>query len=106
MTMNEDIKKYPIYEYYNMRYSGKDHIGVSKTNRIKSTNDYNHYTHNLHHFVEEKYIKKHPELKEELEKIQKLILMPIDMNMDIDKRTRNFKERWGIELKEVVYIKE
>jgi len=106
MSMNEDIIKYPIYKYSNQRYNAKDHVCIIRVMYIKSTNDYNHYIHNLHHFVEKKYIKKHPELEDELEKMQKLILMPVDMNMDIEKRTNKFEERWGISLREVVYIRE
>jgi len=91
-TMNEDILKYPIYEYKEGQ--------LFEIDWIKSTADYNHYTHNLHHFVERKTLKKYPHL----EKWQKLILMPVDMNMDIEKRTAGFEERWKIKLEKVVLM--
>lgn len=55
-----------------------------------------------HHYIEKKMLKKYPDLI----KYQKLILIPCDMNYDIDSRTNNFKKRWGIELEEVVWKKE
>jgi hypothetical protein len=91
--MNNDIQKYPIYELY----KGKLH----KIEWLKSTSDYNHFMYQLHHFVERKLLKKYPEL----EKHQKLILMPKDCNYDIDRRIRNFEKRWGIKLEEVVYLR-
>ena len=57
-----------------------------------------------HHFVEKKFLKRHPEREEELLKHQKLIYMPMDMNYDIDNRTAGFKKRWEVELSEVVYL--
>ena len=53
----------------------------------------------FHHFVEKKKLRKYPKLIEH----QKLILMPSDMNYDIDRRTAGFKDRWGVEINEVVY---
>ena len=58
------------------------------------------FNYQYHHFVEKKKLKKQPELIE----YQKLIYMPADMNYDIDRRTAGFKKRWGIDLKEVVYL--
>lgn len=42
MTMNEDIRRYPIYGL-----SGGKLIPLS----IANVNQYNHTTHNLHHFI-------------------------------------------------------
>lgn len=53
-----------------------------------------------HHYVERKKLRKKPHL----EKYQKLIFMHKDMNYDIDRRTKNFKTRWGIDLEKVVYL--
>lgn len=44
MGMNEDIKNFPVYAL-----SGQGLIPID----IKSTEDYNHYTHNLHHFIKQ-----------------------------------------------------
>ena len=54
----------------------------------------------FHHFVEKKVLRKYPFLIRH----QKLILMPADMNRDINSKTAGFEKRWGIDLKEVVYL--
>lgn len=74
-TMNEDIKKYPIYVYRNRQ--------LHRTERIKSTDDYNHYTHNLHHFIPKQQYEKDPDWYIERGIEQKLILVPINMHEQI-----------------------
>lgn len=68
--MNEDIKKYDIFI---LTRSGK----LKKTDRIKSTNDYNHYSFNLHHFIEKQHYNDNENWYKERGITQKLILLPI-----------------------------
>lgn len=69
-TMNEDIKKYPIFILKNGE--------LVRTYKIKSTNDYNHYTHNLHHYIpKQQNYEKNKGWYEERGIGQKLILLPI-----------------------------
>lgn len=74
-TMNEDIKKYPVFVY------GKKKI--IRTERINSTEDYNHYTHNLHHYIPKQQYDKNPEWYVSRGIEQKLILVPIAMHEQI-----------------------
>lgn len=71
-TMNEDIKQYPIY------YVNKDG-SFTKIEHIKSTADYNHYTHNLHHYIARKHYEKNKSWYEERGIKQKLFLVPISI---------------------------
>lgn len=43
MMMNDDIKKYPIFRIIDGKFV--------KDWQIESTDDYNHYTHCLHHYI-------------------------------------------------------
>ncbi len=86
-----DTDKYPLYEYRDGKIIPLNHKAVR-------------YNWHYHHFVEKKFLKKYPQF----EKYQKLIFMPADMNYDIERRTRpeRFKERWGVEIQDVVFLKE
>lgn len=74
-TMNEDILKYPIFVFDNGR--------LFLTERIKSTNDYNHYTHNLHHYIPKQQYEKNESWFVVRGIKQKLILVPISMHEQI-----------------------
>lgn len=74
-TMNDDIKKYPIYTVINGR--------IIELNNIKSTADYNHYSHNLHHFIPKQQYEKNKNWYEERGIKQKLLLIPISMHEQI-----------------------
>lgn len=67
MTMNDDIKKYPTYAL-----SAQGLVPIE----ILSTNDYNHYTHQLHHYIKQQEWKRNKEWFEERGIEQKLILLP------------------------------
>lgn len=79
-TMNEDIAKYPCYMYY---LSGG--IGtMMKADWITSTESYNHYVYDLHHFVPRKIRRKNPTFYKRVEYLQRLILMPKRMNVELE----------------------
>src|SRR5574344_644579 len=74
-TMNEDILKYPIFIFR----KGK----LIETELIKSTDDYNHYVYNLHHFIPKQQYEKDKQWYEDRGIKQKLILVPISMHEQI-----------------------
>ena len=74
-TMNEDIKKYPIFTVINGRFIELDNI--------KSTTDYNHWSHNLHHYIPRQQYEKNKQWYEERGIKQKLLLIPISMHEQI-----------------------
>lgn len=73
-TMNEDIKKYPIFT---LTDSGK----LIRVDWIKSTANYNHYEYNLHHFIKDYH--KNQSWYDERSIKQKLILVPIELHEQI-----------------------
>lgn len=75
-TMNEDIAKYPVFILHNKE--------LIPANWITSTANYNHYVFNLHHFVRRTLRKTNPKFYERVEYLQKLILMPKQMNNDLE----------------------
>lgn len=74
-SMNEDIAKYPVYMV--------NSNGVLKQINIKSTDDYNHFEFELHHFVPQSIRKNNFELYEKIVHLQKLILLPRDVHHSI-----------------------
>ena len=73
MSMNEDIALYGVY--------GLTHTGQLVRVPIKSTDDYNHYTHHLHHFIKQQDYKRNREWFEQRGIKQKLILLPIWLHL-------------------------
>ena len=99
-SMNDDIRKFGVYIIIN----GK----LVKTNRIKTTDDYNHYTHNIHHYIKSsKYFKNQDWYKQRGIK-QKLILMTIRMHEDLEIypiSDEEFFQKYKIERKELLFNK-
>lgn len=73
MGMNEDIALYGVY--------GLTMYGDLVRVPIFTTDDYNHYTHQLHHYIKQQDYKKNREWFEERGIKQKLILLPIWLHM-------------------------
>jgi len=91
--MNKEIEKelqtFPVYEYCNR-----------SIRRIMPPPSWNNYLVELHHFIRRQEYNRNPEKYKD---IQKLIFLPIDLHRDVHAYNRNLKERWGIELDEVLY---
>lgn len=66
--MNEDIQRYPTYAL-----SGQGLVPI----QIFSITDYNHRTHNLHHFIKQQEYKRNKAWFDDRGIEQKLILLPI-----------------------------
>lgn len=75
-TMNEDIKKYPIFM---LTPSGK----LKQYNGINSTNDYNHATMHLHHFIPKSDYIKNEQWYKDRGINQFLILLPVCIHEQI-----------------------
>ena len=74
-SMNEDIAQYPVYMV--------NSNGKLKQIKIESTDDYNHYEFELHHFIPQSIRKNNPELYERIVHLQKLILLQRDVHHSI-----------------------
>lgn len=68
-TMNEDIKKYPIYALDNGR--------LFRIYNIHSTRDYNHYMYSMHHYILRMHYEDNIQWYKDRGIEQKLILLPI-----------------------------
>lgn len=75
-SMDDDLKKYEVWE---MTASGQ-----IIPSRIKNTKQYNHFWFQAHHFVRKTLRKTSPEDYARFEKYQKIIVMPKQMNYDIE----------------------
>ena len=94
-SMNDDIQKYPCYMVYNNR--------VMPANWIKTTEDYNH-AYQLNHFIRKSIRKNSPEFYKRVESMQKLILMPAQMNYDLETMGEaGFFNKWGMNKNDLVF---
>lgn len=101
--MNKDIKLYPIYIF-------KDGL-LLPTKQITSTKDYNHYTHNLHHYIKKAVYDKNKEWFEERGIKQKLILVEIPLHEQLHYQAihnlsdEEFKNKYKISRDILIYRK-
>lgn len=92
--MNDDIKKFPVY--------GLSTQGLVPI-EIYSTEDYNHYTHHLHHYIKQQDWKRNQKWFEERGIEQKLILLPVQMHTDLHACISNFKEKYNIDREHLLF---
>lgn len=92
--MNDDIKKFPVY--------GLSTQGLVPI-EIHSTEDYNHYTHHLHHYIKQQDWKRNKEWFIERGIEQKLILMPVQVHVDLHNCISNFKDKYNIDRSELLF---
>lgn len=94
MKKKRDIRKeletYPVYKLEN---------GV--LTQIEPPDQW-FYPWELHHFVKRQIFDRNPE---EYSKIQKLILMKKQAHKEADAYHSKFKERHGVELEQVIYVR-
>ena len=75
MSMNEDLKIYPVFRLEN----GK----LKQIHTIKTTDDYNHSVLALHHYILRKKYVKNKDWYMQRGVYQKLILMPIPLHEQV-----------------------
>lgn len=74
MTMQEDINRFPIYGLSDGKL-----IPLS----IENVKQYNHFTHNLHHFIKKGEYARNQAWYDERGIKQKLILLPIYLHLAV-----------------------
>ena len=100
MTMQEDIQRYPIYGLSDGRL-----IPLS----IENIKQYNHYTHNLHHFIKKGEYTRNKQWYDERGIKQKLILLPIYLHEQVHLQAvknlsdTEFMEKYKISRWELVF---
>ena len=95
MSMNEDIKKYRVLMLYDGRLQNADWV--------MNTESYNHYVYQLHHYIKQQSYKRKGSWYKERGIEQKLILLPIQCHLDLHNCLSGFKEKWGVERKELLF---
>jgi hypothetical protein len=92
--MNDDIKQFPVY--------GLCRQGLVPI-EIYSTEDYNHYTHHLHHYIKQQDWKRNQKWFEERGIKQKLILLPVQVHIDLHACISDFKKKYNIDRSELLF---
>lgn len=101
MTMNSDIAQYGVY--------GLTHRGELVRVPIYSTDDYNHLTHHLHHFIKQQDYKRNKAWFDERGIKQKLILLPVHVHEQChysaikSLTNKEFKEKYKISRWELIF---
>lgn len=74
--MNEDLKEYPVYA---LMHNGL----LYKLENVKSTSDYNHLTHHIHHYIKQQDYNREKQWFDDRGIKQKLFLLPIWLHEQI-----------------------
>lgn len=94
--MNKDIKLYPTFIFYDNQ--------LLPAEWITSTASYNHFAWQLHHFIRKSVRKNSPDFYKRVEHLQKLILIPNQMNYDLETMGEDkFKEVYGVNKDDFVF---
>ena len=94
--MNKDIKQYPTFIFYDNQ--------LLPAEWITSTASYNHFAWQLHHFIRKSVRKNSPDFYKRVEHLQKLILIPNQMNYDLETMGEDkFKEVYGVNKDDFVF---
>ena len=100
MTMQEDIQRYPIYGLSNGKL-----IPLS----IANVNQYNHFTHNLHHYIKKGEYARNQKWYDKRGIKQKLILLPIYLHEQVHLQAvknltdEEFKDKYKISRWELLF---
>ena len=92
-TTKIDLFKYPVYKYVN---GALCQVYVSSAN-------HNIFEVQVHHYIEQGWIKLNKLKFKEIEHLQKLFIIPTEMHMDIHNRHSKFLQKWGIPIEEFIY---
>lgn len=85
-----DLVHYPCYEFKNGRL-------------VRIAPPQNWHGLHLHHYIKTSWIEKNPEKFIEVEHLQKLIFLPAQMHMELHAKHSKFKEKYGIEIQELLF---
>ena len=101
---NADIAKYPLF-FFDMF---DRQIKPIPAGMVQSVADYNHAQYQLHHFIEKQIRNYNPEYYARIEYLQKLILVPAQMNYDASgsMSEERFLQNWGIEKYKIIFSKQ
>lgn len=95
-SMNEDLQKYPVFMVYNKEIIPADYI--------KDTSQYNHYAYEMNHFIRKSVRKNSYDFYVRVEHLQKMILMPKQMNQDLEVMGEEaFFKKWGMHKYDLVF---
>ncbi len=99
-SMNKDIKRFGVYRILSKMLVTASHI--------KNTDDYDHYTHNIHHYIKSSKYYKNQDWYKQRGIEQKLILLPVQMHLDLEKSAMSdakFYQKYGIERTKLLFRK-
>lgn len=103
-VFNEDIQKYPLF-FFDMFDRTLKPIPKGE---LSSVDDYDHSCYHAHHFIEKQVRKNNLSFYQRIEYLQKIIIVPAQMNYDASNGTseEKFFKNWGIEKYKIIFSKQ
>lgn len=89
-NVKKELLIYPMFMYENGRLK-----------RIETPTKWDGYV--LHHYITTQWEQEHPKLYPLVKHLQKLILLPAQMHIELHGRHSKFKEKYGIEIDELLF---
>ena len=101
---NDDFGKYPCF-YFDLFNRTLKPIPAGE---LTSVDNYDHAQYHAHHFIEKQIRKNNPEFYARIEHLQKIIIVPAQMNYDASSgmSEERFLQNWGIEKYKIIFSKQ
>ena len=94
--MNDDLKNFPVFIYYGG--------SLQSAEWVKDTKNYDHNNWQAHHFIRKSLMKNSPDFFERVRHLQKLIIVPKQMNYDLETMGEShFKKVYGVNKNDLVF---
>lgn len=92
-TTKVDLFKYPVYQYIDGYLLRIYPDGV----------EHNLFHWQVHHYIEQAWIKRNKLKFKQIEHLQKLFVLPTQMHLDLHAKHSKFKQKWGYDISELLY---
>lgn len=101
---NADINNYPPF-FFDLFSRTLKPIPAGE---LTSVDNYDHAQYHAHHFIEKQIRKNNPEFYARIEHLQKIIIVPAQMNYDASSgmSEERFLQNWGIEKYKIIFSKQ
>lgn len=90
-NVRKELEQYPFYMYTNGAL-----VRTVKPGRWDKS-------YQLHHFITTQWEQENPEKFVSVVHLQKLVLLPTQMHIDLHARVKNFKEKYGLDIQDVLF---
>lgn len=92
-TTTKDLFKYPCFMYCNGEF----------VRIYPASASHDIFKWQVHHYISQGWVKRNKIAFKKIEHLQKLYILPTQMHIDLHARHSKFKQKWGVDINELLY---